>query len=89
MIDDRECSLIEVEREGRALSMLMLKAEGTVNWEWIYSRLLIGLVDGSGTWRKERINYIINNIIIKRMNHMGRKRDKNLNFLYYKLFMEK
>ncbi|WML36194.1 Tn7-like element transposition protein TnsE [Clostridium sp. OS1-26] len=32
MIDGREYSLIEVEREGRALSMLLLKANNSAKW---------------------------------------------------------
>ncbi|QPW57581.1 hypothetical protein IRP63_12255 [Clostridium botulinum] len=55
MIDGRECSLIEIEREDKALSMLMLKANSSVKWNWIYSRLLLGLVDESGKWSNEVI----------------------------------
>lgn len=58
MIDGRECSLIEIEREDKALSMLILKTNGSIKWEWVYSRLLIGLVEKSGNWSNESIKEI-------------------------------
>lgn len=60
MIDDRECSLIEIDREGKALSMLILKANSSVKWNWIYSRLLIGLVEESGKWSNEAVKRVEN-----------------------------
>ncbi|EJP6472077.1 hypothetical protein NHI66_001349 [Clostridium botulinum] len=37
MTDGKECSLIEVEREGKALSMLLLKGDILMIWKKIYS----------------------------------------------------
>lgn len=58
MVDGKECSLIEIEREERALSMLLLKANEYVKWNWVYSKLLIGLVNESGKWDNNTINNI-------------------------------
>jgi len=58
MIDGRERSLIEIERENRALSMLILKSDTHVNWGWVYSKLLIGLVNESGKWSNKVITFI-------------------------------
>lgn len=48
IMDGREYSLIEIERETRSLSMLILKVNTYVNWNWVYSKVLIGLINESG-----------------------------------------
>lgn len=55
MANSREYSLIEVEREDKALSMLIVIANHKVKWEWIYSRVLLELVNESGKWSNEVI----------------------------------
>lgn len=55
MVDGREYSLIEVEREEKSLSMLVLKVNNRVNWNKIYSILLIALIDESGKWSATEI----------------------------------
>lgn len=60
MMNGRECSVIEVVREDKALSMLLIKANGKVRWNLIYSKLLLGLVDGSGTWSNESCSTVEN-----------------------------
>ncbi|WP_234118187.1 Tn7-like element transposition protein TnsE [Clostridium hydrogenum] len=76
MMDGGECSLIDVERENRALSMLILKADGKVNWNNIYSKLLIGLVDVSGKWSNEIIKSIeMKEIMVYRKKHINKSID--------------
>lgn len=48
MIYGSERSIIDIEREGRALSILVLDSQNNVNWKWVYSKLLYGVVNGSG-----------------------------------------
>ncbi|WP_454052672.1 Tn7-like element transposition protein TnsE [Clostridium sp. Marseille-Q7071] len=60
IMDGREYSLIEIERETRSLSMLILKVNTYVNWNWVYSKVLIGLINESGRWSNESINAIHN-----------------------------
>lgn len=73
MCDGREYSLIDVEREDRALSMLILKAVNKINWNWIYSELLIGLVDESGKWSNEVFEELKRcAIFLKRIKHTSR-----------------
>ncbi|GAA0752042.1 Tn7-like element transposition protein TnsE [Clostridium sartagoforme] len=55
MLSGREYSLIEVEREDKALSMLLLKSNSEVKWEWVYSKLLLQLVEESGKWSNKVI----------------------------------
>lgn len=70
MIDGSERGVIDMEREGRSLSMLILVAEETVNWKWIYSKLLYGVVNESGVWNNndiEELTKLMKNI--KRVKH--------------------
>lgn len=53
--------------------MLLLKVNCNVNWEWIYSKLLIGLVEKSGTWSNEVIKKIGKQGIIVYRNKHTRK----------------
>lgn len=70
MMDGRECSLIDVEREDRALSILILKVKKLVNWKRIYSILLLGLVEESGKWDSEEIEGIKQKgIVVIRKKH--------------------
>jgi len=70
MVDGAERSIIDIEREGRALSMLILKAQGKVNWKWLYSKLLYGVVNESGVWSNNDIDEINNiGIVIERRRH--------------------
>ncbi|WP_331446048.1 Tn7-like element transposition protein TnsE [Natranaerobius thermophilus] len=53
-----EAVLIEIEREDRALTTLMLVSEKTANWNKICHVVLKGLVKNSGSWSAEVINKI-------------------------------
>lgn len=86
MMDGRECSLIDVERENRALSMLILKAEDKVNWEQIYSELLIGLVEASGSWsNKNFLQLRRRGCLITRRKHIDKNRYEKERSIYIKL----
>lgn len=70
MIDGSERSIIDIEREGRSLSILVLKVQDKVNWKWIYSKLIYGVVNESRVWSNKDIEDIINiGIIIERKRH--------------------
>lgn len=58
MINDRDVCLIEIEREDRALSMLVLKSTNFTNWKEICSIMLLGLVNESGKWSNNSINQV-------------------------------
>lgn len=79
MVDGRECSLIEIEREEKALSMLMLKANTFINWDQVYSKLLIGLVNESGTWDRIIIESILSQgIMIIRYRHIKKSNNTKI-----------
>ena len=70
MVDGGERSIIDIERDGRALSMLILKAQDKVNWKWIYSKLIYGVVNESGVWSNKDINEFNNiGIVVERRRH--------------------
>lgn len=70
IMDGREYSFIEIERETRSLSMLILKVNTYVNWNWVYSKVLIGLINESDRWSNESINAIHNfEILTYRIKH--------------------
>jgi hypothetical protein len=50
MKDNMTYSLIEVEREGKSLSMLLLYSMKITNWKRVYSSVTLGLVNKSGSW---------------------------------------
>ncbi|MFA6939512.1 MAG: Tn7-like element transposition protein TnsE [Clostridiaceae bacterium] len=71
MENGRECSLIDIEREEKALSILILKANVNVKWNLLYSRLLLGLVNESGKWSNEAIKKVQEEgIVIDRSKHI-------------------
>lgn len=86
MVDGRECSLIEIEREDKALSMLLLKASTYINWEWVYSELLIGLVNESGKWSNKIIDKLLSfGMFVKRNRHIKKKVYKKERQIYNSL----
>jgi hypothetical protein len=86
MMDGREFSLIEVEREDRALSMLMLKGNGNICWKWIYSILLLELVNGSGKWSNDIIDEVQQKgIIVNRIKHLSKNSYAKEGYIYCKI----
>lgn len=85
MMDGSEYSLIEIEREDRALSMLILKARNNTKWEWVYSALLLELVNQSGKWSNEVIENIkANGIMVSRNKHIQKNINEKVNVIYKK-----
>ncbi|GAA0759013.1 hypothetical protein GCM10008907_23500 [Clostridium sartagoforme] len=78
-MNGKEHSIIEIEREGRSLSMLIITANEECDWEWIYKKILHGLVKESGNWSHE-VFLIIHqrNIVIKRHRHINNMIEKRV-----------
>jgi len=77
-IDGRVSCLLEIEREGRSLSMVLLKTNISINWRKIHSIMLQGLVNESGKW-SNRAWIILENkgIQVLRIRHLSES-------IYYK-----
>ncbi|MBX4263774.1 Tn7-like element transposition protein TnsE [Clostridium estertheticum] len=86
MVDNRENCLIEVEREDKALSMLLLKANKQISWRKIYSNVLISLVKDSGKWCNVVIGKIEKNgIVVQRIKHSKKNKYEKEKFMYGKM----
>lgn len=82
IVDRREYSLIEIERETRSLSMLILKVNTDINWNWLYIKVLIGLINESGRWSNESINVIHNfEILTYKIKHRLKLNYKNITLI--------
>lgn len=86
MVDSRVYCIFEIEREDKALSTLILKAERDVNWDLIYKKLLLGLVDASGTWSNSLIEKVQEKaILVKRNKHIKKLLNDKVKFIYGKI----
>lgn len=54
----KQFNIIEIERENRSLSMLILSSPVIHDWKPIYDRLLVNLVNDSGTWTSKSLKNI-------------------------------
>ncbi|MCK0473829.1 Tn7-like element transposition protein TnsE [Alkalihalobacillus sp. APA_J-10(15)] len=57
MMDGGRFNIIEVERERRSLSTLILSSPTKQDWSTIYNHLLMNLVNASGTWATKSLAY--------------------------------
>ncbi|AXF57102.1 Tn7-like element transposition protein TnsE [Salicibibacter kimchii] len=57
MMNGRQFNIIEVERERRSLSTLILSSLSRQDWDTIYNHLLMNLVNASGTWSIKSLTY--------------------------------
>ncbi|PEF15884.1 Tn7-like element transposition protein TnsE [Bacillus cereus] len=55
MVKGTRFNIIEIERETYSLSMLIISSSSVENWECIYNRLFINLVNNSGTWASKSL----------------------------------
>ncbi|MDQ0177841.1 Tn7-like element transposition protein TnsE [Bacillus chungangensis] len=55
MVKGKQFNILEVERESRSLSMLILSASYIHDWKRMYNRLLVNLVNDSGTWTSKSL----------------------------------
>ncbi|PED06616.1 Tn7-like element transposition protein TnsE [Bacillus pseudomycoides] len=58
LLEERVLEKFEIERENRSLSMLILSSFEIREWKNIYDRLLINLVNDSGTWTSKSLKSI-------------------------------
>lgn len=86
MSSGKEFSLIEIEREDKALSMLLLEMNRKIEYKSIYSLLLLGLVNKSGNWSNNKIEKIeANGTKVYRIKHINRNIFDKENHIYKKL----
>lgn len=74
LFSNKEVSVIEIERENKALSSLILFFGNYINRMYHYELILNGLIDNNGSWNKE--NLYINKIDFFTLKH-GKKNIKH------------
>lgn len=82
----RVYNLIEVEREERSLSTLLLSGTSNCDWENTNKIILKGLVNESGKWSNEV--FIIlekQGMIVKRHKHVDKNKYKKAKDIYMKV----
>ena len=81
LFNGRQYKVLEIERESRSLSMLILSSTISMEWSSIIQDMLSGLVDKSGVWAKELITGIEREgIVIKKLNTVGKVLYIKLNY---------
>lgn len=55
---------MEIERENRSLSMLILSSSTIHNWHPLYNKFLVNLINDNGTWTSKTLNVIENQGVI-------------------------
>lgn len=77
--------IIEVEREEKTLSTLILKISSNLEFRCAYKEIINGLIYESGKWSNKIISRLEkNSIIIKRNNHI--KGNNNINNIVRKIY---
>ncbi len=70
LFDGMEYRVLEIERETRSLSMLILSSILTINWNHVTEELLLNLVNSSGVWEKEWLGKLEQQgILVKKAKH--------------------
>lgn len=66
-------NIVEVEREDRSLSTLILFSSTVYEWKTIYDKLFFNLVNDSGTWVSKSLQNIeLHGVLIKKAKHSSR-----------------
>ncbi|MFC4354808.1 Tn7-like element transposition protein TnsE [Chryseomicrobium sp. FSL W7-1435] len=86
MTNGKQFNIIEVERENRSLSMLILSSPNTHNWNAIYHCLLVNLVNSNGAWTSQTLKIIENRgVIVMKAKHSSKGIRHRSNILLNKL----
>lgn len=72
-VNNNQFKILEVEREYRSLSTLILSSSTIHNWSSIYNSLLFNLVNNSGTWASKSLTYLgTQDIVILKAKHSSK-----------------
>ncbi|WP_225986708.1 Tn7-like element transposition protein TnsE [Bacillus cereus] len=86
MVNGKRFNIIEIERENRSLSMLILSSPVIHDWHFIYNRLLVNLIKDGGIWKSGSLRSIKNRaVVIIKAKHSSRGFRNNVNILLNKL----
>jgi hypothetical protein len=60
LMNGKQFNIVEIERENRSLSMLILSSSTIHNWNFIHNFLISNLVNDNGTWTSKTLKIIEN-----------------------------
>lgn len=66
MVNGKRFNILEVERENRSMSMLILSSSKITNWNSIFRYLVLNLVNDNGTWASKTLKIIENQGVIEK-----------------------
>lgn len=73
LLNGKRFNIVEIERENRSLSMLILSSYKVIKWNSIYHCLLVNLVNDNGTWTSKTLKIIENQgVIMKKAKHSSK-----------------
>ncbi len=88
VMDDAIYNLIEIERENRSLSILLLYSKYNIDWNKVYLSVTLGAVNKSGAWDIQNLKQLeTKKIFYKRLRHKTDKSNIHVkcNYIYSKL----
>ena len=86
LFNGKELKVLEVERENRALSILILSSTVSINWNQLIDSLLLNLVNSSGTWEREVLrNLERKNVVIQKAKHSKKGYKHRASLLFNKM----
>lgn len=79
-------NVIEVEREDRSLSILILSSNKIKEWNYIYKKLLLSHVTNSGVWSSQSLQNLENEgVDFRKMKHSKKNNRYRAELLMNKL----
>ena len=73
LMNGKQFNIVEIERENRSLSILILSSSTIHNWNSIYKSLLVNLVNDNGTWTSKTLKIIENQgVIVMKAKHSSK-----------------
>lgn len=78
--------ILEIERQEKSLSTLVLIENKDIHWNYVYKKILEGLVNESGKWSNKVFEILkLDGIFINRIKHTSKSNYKKAIFIYSKL----
>ncbi|HZG10945.1 Tn7-like element transposition protein TnsE [Bacillus sp. BNPI-92] len=73
LMNGKQFNIVEIERENRSLSILILSSSTIHNWHPIYNKLLVNLINDNGTWTSKSLKIIENqDVIVMKAKHSSK-----------------
>ncbi|WP_231120729.1 Tn7-like element transposition protein TnsE [Bacillus safensis] len=72
-MNGKQFNIVEIERENRSMSILIVSSSTIHNWNSIYKSLLVNLVNDNGSWTSNTLKIIENQgVIVMKAKHSSK-----------------